>query len=299
MNPRHSFIGETDLLKMRSLLQQPGIELGRVEFDELIVLESIQENLRIWRNPAELLIAFAFVDDFNNLCFAWDDKYISAALEAELVDWGITHIRLRNAETIEKATLDASCTADNQTRLTFLEKHGFVKGEVRTLYYGRNLNAPIPQPDLPDGFSLRSVEGEQQAERLAALHRAAFGTGQMTLEYRLAIMRVDGYDSSLDLFIEASGGEPVAFCVCSIAEEENARDGRKSGYTDPVGVDPQYQGQGFGKAILSAGLQALKNRGMECAKLGTSSENISMQRLAEAVGFQVVSEKIWFSKIVA
>jgi hypothetical protein len=50
--------------------------------------------------------------------------------------------------------------------------------------------------------------------------------------------------------------------------------------------------------VLAAGLNTLRNRQLDCAKLGTSSENISMQRLAETLGFQVVSEHFWFSKEV-
>ncbi len=283
---------------MRSLLQQPGNELEIADFDELIALVYIQDYLKIWRNQAGSLMAFAFVDDFNNLCFALDEKYRSEALEIELVGWGEKCIRQRKFETGELATLDAICDARNQSRLKFLEKHGFQQVNERTLHYERSLLTPIPQVALPDGFYLRSVQGEDQAESLAGLHRAAFGTEHMTLEYRLAMMRAPNYDPDLDIFIETSSGEPLAFCICSIAKEENERDGSKNGYTDPIGVDPRFQGQGFGTAILLAGLQALYKRGMECAKLGTSNENIPMQRLAESVGFRVVSEKIWFSKAV-
>lgn len=288
----------SDILDMRSLLQQPGNELEIADFDELIALVYIQDYLKIWRNQAGSLMAFAFVDDFNNLCFALDEKYRSEALEIELVGWGEKCIRQRKFETGELATLDAICDARNQSRLKFLKKHGFQQVNERTLYYERSLLTSIPQVALPDGFYLQSVQGEDQAESLAGLHRAAFGTEHMTLEYRLAMMRAPNYDPDLDIFIETSSGEPLAFCICSIAKEENERDGSKNGYTDPIGVDPRFQGQGFGTAILLAGLQALYKRGMECAKLGTSNENIPMQRLAESVGFRVVSEKIWFSKAV-
>jgi mycothiol synthase len=289
---------ESDCLEMRAMLKQSGNELATGDFDELIALPTIRAGTRLWRNQAGHLIAFAFVDDFNNLCFALDEEIAPAAVEADLVGWGVAYLQRRNSDQDEQATLDASCSADNPTRLAFLEKYGFKRDEVRSLYYERSLRIPILETVLPDGFSLRTVTGEEQAGLLAALHRAAFGTEHMTLEYRLAMMRVPDYDPSLDLYIEAPGGKPVAFCVCSIASEENQKGGRLTGYTDPIGVDSGYQGRGLGKAVLIAGLQALKSRGMEWAKLGTSSQNTAMQRLAESVGFQVVSQKLWFSKIV-
>ncbi len=243
-------------------------------------------------------MAFAFVDDFNNLCFTIDEENSSTPLEKAIVDWGEECIRLRKLETGEPGALDASCSTKNRRRIALLEKFGFHRDNVRTLRYERSLLDSIPHVAIPQGFFLRSVQGEGQAEPLAALHRAAFGTGHMTREYRLAMMRIPGYDPSLDLFIEDSNGQPVAFCICSIAEEENERANTRNGYTDPIGVDPRYQRQGFGKAVLAAGLNALKSRRLECAKLGTSSENISMQRLAETLGFRVVSEHVWFSKEV-
>jgi ribosomal protein S18 acetylase RimI-like enzyme len=288
-------IDESDISDMRSLLWQPGNELDIVDFDEQIALESIQADLCIWRDPDGHPVAFAFVDDFNNFRFALDESYRSGALERELVDWGVTCIRRRKLETGEPATLDACCSANDPIRIAFLERNGFHPESVRTLQYERSLLTSIPPASVPEGFCMRSVKAEDQAERLVALHRAAFGTEHMTLEYRLAMMRLPNYDPGLDLFIEGANGEPVAFCICSIAVEENERLGTKIGCTDPVGVDPRYRGQGFGKAVLAAGLHALVNKRMECAKLGTSSENISMQRLAEALGFQLVSEKIWFS----
>jgi ribosomal protein S18 acetylase RimI-like enzyme len=77
----------------------------------------------------------------------------------------------------------------------------------------------------------------------------------------------------------------AAFCICSLESPE-------IGWTDPVGVRPPYQRLGLGRAILTAGLLALNARGALEARLGTSSENIQMQWLAEVVGFKGVSEKL-------
>jgi ribosomal protein S18 acetylase RimI-like enzyme len=49
---------------------------------------------------------------------------------------------------------------------------------------------------------------------------------------------------------------------------------------------------------VSAGLQELQRRGAKTARLGTSSENKAMQQLAEALGFRIVSERVWFSRLV-
>jgi mycothiol synthase len=160
--------------------------------------------------------------------------------------------------------------------------------------YERSLGAPIPEHAFPSGFSLRSVTGEQEVERLVALHRSAFGTENMTVEQRLAIMRAPQYDPELDLVAIAPNGELSAFCICGFTDS-----GQQVGYTDPIGTHARYKRLGLGKAIVTAGLQTLKNRGARTAELGTSSENLAMRRLAEALGFVLVSESLWFSRTVA
>jgi ribosomal protein S18 acetylase RimI-like enzyme len=116
----------------------------------------------------------------------------------------------------------------------------------------------------------------------------------MTVEYRLAMMRVPDYEPELDLIAVAPDGRFAAFCVCHISREENALTGRNEGYTDPVGTHPAFQRQGLARALLLTGLHLLKQRGMDRAILGTWGENIAMQRTAASVGFRVESTTIFF-----
>ena len=118
----------------------------------------------------------------------------------------------------------------------------------------------------------------------------------MTRDYRLAMMRTPNYDPSMDLVIQAPNGILAGFLVCSIDPAENARTGRNIGWTDPIGVPPGFRRLGLGCWLLTAGLNTLKSRKMEVARLGTSSENSAMQRLALSTGFRMVEEKLWFRK---
>ena len=135
-----------------------------------------------------------------------------------------------------------------------------------------------------------------EAEALAALHLAAFGTPYMTTENRLTWMRAPGYKPELDLVVETSEGQLAAFCLGGISEQDNARTGRKDGYTDPVGVHPNFQRRGLARALLLSAFQRLKERGMETAKLSTGSWNIAMQTAAQAVGYQITATTLYFEK---
>jgi ribosomal protein S18 acetylase RimI-like enzyme len=109
-------------------------------------------------------------------------------------------------------------------------------------------------------------------------------------------MSVPDYVPELDLVAVAPHGQLAGFCVCGISAAENAVTGRSDGYTDPLGVRPDFQKRGIARALLLTGLRLLQERGVTCAVLGTSSENVAMQAVAQSAGFQVECSKIWFFK---
>jgi len=270
-----------------------------VDLREILALGNVQDNTRLWFDAEGQIVAFAFVDHYNNLRFEINSQAAQPDTESEIVTWGVECIRRAMQERNESLTLDASCRDDDAERIALLERHGFVMQEMRSLQIVRSLDGPIRRPQVPTGFSIRHVAGEQEVKALVALHRAAFGTENMTVKERLAMMRVPEYDAELDLLAIAPDGRFAAYCMCSISQEENERTGRNEGYTDPIATHPDFQQQGLAQALLLTGFQKLKQRGIDTAVLGTSSENIAMQRTAKAVGFRVQFTKLWFAKSVS
>ncbi|MFZ5903037.1 MAG: GNAT family N-acetyltransferase [Chloroflexota bacterium] len=262
---------------------------SRVDLHELLQSPVVQSRTRLWFDGEDLL-AFALVDEYNNLLFDCSPAHLES-LGDEIVQWGVDCLKPGGAR-----TLDANCRASDRSRIAFLEGHGFERKSEETISMLRDLARPIPEADLPAGFAIRCVTGEEEAPALAALHRAAFGSDYMTTENRLAMMRVPEYDPTLDLVVAAPDRSLAAYCMCSISEEENRATGRREGQTDPIATHPRFQKMGLARALLFKGLHLLRERGMDFAGLGTSSENIAMQKTAESVGFYVTLRKIWFEK---
>lgn len=269
-----------------------------VDLREALALRHVRDHTRLWFDAGERMVGFAFVDRYHNLRFEVDPQAAHPAIESEIVAWGVACVRRAAQKGDEALTLDASCRDEDAGRIALLERYGFVRQETRSLHMVRSLDAPIPTPRVPAGFGIRHVAGEREVKALVALHRAAFGTANMTVEERLAMMRVPEYDPELDLLAIAPDGRFAACCMCSISREENERTGRNEGYTDPVATHPDFQRRGLARALLLTGLHGLKQRGMDRAVLGTSSENAAMQQLARAVGYRVQSTTLWFRKPV-
>jgi mycothiol synthase len=261
---------------------------GRADLEEAFASVTAPKNARLWFADGRL-IAWAYVDGYNNLLWEWDQQY-TEQLGGEVVRWGEQCAR-RNLSNREEAALYAHCRDSDIERMDFLKQHGFIPLGDTTLTLIRSLSESIPTPVLPGGFLLRPLFGKQEAEAVAAMHRAAFGTDHMTTENRLIIMGTSGYDRSLDLVVIAPDGSIAANCICSVSPQE------KMGFTDPVAAHPSFQGIGLVRALLLTGMQLLKERGMLNARLGTSGSNARMQRSAESVGFKVEYKTIWFKRM--
>ena len=287
--------GEKDFQIMVDLLNQirPAERINdypaKVNIEEGLANAEVRANIRLWFN-ADQPIGWAYVDDSHNLLWEFQTQY-TESLGAEIVAWGVDCI-CRNLAAEESSTLDASCREDDKQRLDFLRQHGFHQTEVITVSMKRDLSTPIADSVLPEGFFIRAIKGQEEAEAVASTHRSAFGTEYMSTENRLAIMSTSEYDPGLDLMVIAPDGSIAAYCTC-LVDEKN-----KEGSTDPVATHPRFQGMGLAKALLCKGLQMLKERGMKSAHLGTSGQNIAMQKAAESAGFVLEHRTFWFEKEV-
>ena len=215
--------GEADIRLIRELIEHLPYESTVIDFEETIQLRTVRATTQLWQQN-DKIVGFAFVDDYNNLRFEINTEFSSAQLENEIIEWGINCVKKRNTDTGANNTLDASFGADNTWQISMLERFGFVHEDLRSLQFTRSLSEPIREYAFPSGFSLRNVAGEHEVESLVALHRAAFGTDNMTVEQRLAIMREPQYEQELDLVAVAPKGELSAFCICGFDDrKENTK----------------------------------------------------------------------------
>jgi ribosomal protein S18 acetylase RimI-like enzyme len=256
-------------------------------------------NTRLWEDGDGRLMGFAiFVGYVGALHFEVLPEAAHIDIAAQVIAWGMERLRNTRQESDEPLELQASCREDNAERIALLERHGFVRRDWHALHFACPLDKPIPEPQVPEGFAIRHVEGEHEVEALVALHRAAFGTENMTVAGRLSWMRTPDYDPELDLVAIAPDGTLAAYVFCSISKGENSLTGRNDGHTDPVATHPTYQRRGLARALLLAGFRLLKQRGVETAHTSTGSWNVAMQRTARSVGYRAESKTIFFEKLV-
>jgi mycothiol synthase len=287
-----------DLIKARPIARTTDFPCV-LDLQEMLELPKIQAATHLWIDSRNRLAGFAILDmdlASANLTFEVSTDWKERSLENGVIAWAEDFIRRTGQPGADPFLLEASSRADNPASIVLLEGLGFERQTGGAVHLERLLSAPLPKPQLPDGFSIRPLRGESEAEDWVRLHRAAHATENMTVEYKLAMMRTPYYDPEMDLVAAAPDGRLAAYCVCFIDVEENALTGLRKGYTDPIATHPDFQRQGLSRALMLSGMVLLRERGMDTACLGTSSENVAMQRTAASVGFRITRNVFRFGK---
>ncbi|MFI8344504.1 mycothiol synthase [Streptomyces sp. NPDC085639] len=154
--------------------------------------------------------------------------------------------------------------------------------ELRQLRRPLTDGAPLPEPVLPPGVSVRTfVPGADDAAWLAA-NAAAFAhhpeQGSLTrrdLEDRIAQPWFD----PKGFFLAERDGELVGFHWTKVHAAE------RLGEVYVVGVRPGAQGGGLGKALTAIGLRHLAAKGLPTAMLYVDADNPAALSVYEGLGF--------------
>jgi len=295
-------VGESDLQAMIALLLRCRTAQQIDKWPTIAELRMLCDPVctdwekHVWLDATGELIGFAIMNQQSGSLYSYIHPQLPAStVEAQTIVWALEQRREAGPD---RVTVRCQVREDDVDRIELLERQGFVLHDLCTIRMVRPLDEPIPEPQLPEGFTLRHVAGEHEAESYVAMHRDAFGTTNMTVEQRLAFMRDPAYNPELDLIAVSPNGMFAAFCVCSVDQDENSLSGRKEGWTDPIGTRPAFRRRGLARAVLLAGLRGLRARGIDTAVIGTGSWNIATQRLCESVGFRTLYNVVWYSRKV-
>lgn len=290
------YANAADLQTMIDLTtQRPSTQItafpSMIDLQEMLGTAVYRDHTHLWHNQQGQLVGFAILDIYDDAANLIFDVAAAAQgqLETEMLNWGTAVLQPT------PIALNANARSDDTARTAWLNAHGFTQQPGGSVIMTRPLAAAIPAAQLPANFTLRHLAGESEVDAWVALHRAAWGTENMTAAYRLSMIDTPDYDPALDLLAVAPDGTLAAYCICTISRAENELSGQQVGYTDPVATHPRWQRQGVARALLLHGLHLLRERGMTTAQLSTSLENVAMQATAVSVGFQIASRAFTFS----
>ena len=223
-----------------------------------------------------------------------DPSFEGRGLGSAIVDWTQTQTRARIGEDAT-ARLWHSVQAGNAGAIALLETYGFAA--IRSFWeMAMDLDDSFDAGAVPEGVTIRpvvmEVDGPAAQSVLNTAFRSHFGHVEETFEGWLAQQQADDtWDPTLGLLADVDG-TIVGY------SNNGVLDG--VGYVFELGVLPEMQGRGIGRALLRHSFAMLAARGTTKGRLGVDAQNATgAVELYRSVGLSPVSEHRVVEKLIA
>jgi predicted N-acetyltransferase YhbS len=242
-----------------------------------------------WRTPRRS-------DSIDQLFWIDDEGAVAGVV---LTDWGrawgcdpivvrgagvsLTQVWARAVETIDGLGLEAVevlARDDDVELLDLLANSGFVAGDEQS---GTTWMDGVDRPaaaGLPEGFVL-----VDRAEGTIRPHPMRGRSGEGVAE---RLRQCSLYDPALDLAVETAAGEVAGYALFWFDPVT------KVGLVEPMRVEDAFQRRGLARALLTAGLDRLAERGARRLKVGYATD--VARRLYVGAGFDVISTDRLYSR---
>lgn len=168
----------------------------------------------------------------------------------------------------------------------------------------RTAGANLGEPHLPDGVRVRPFVPGTDENAVIEVNRKAFDwhpeQGAMSIADLIREENEDWFDAA-GFFVAERTGAPesglLGFHWTKVHRKVVADDsGLSTGEVYVVGVAPEAQGTGLGKALTVAGIGYLRDQGLRQVMLYVESDNTAAIGLYERLGFQVWDTDVQYSK---
>ena len=164
-------------------------------------------------------------------------------------------------------------------RSRLLTELGWTRDDAPPYVLNRAPLTDVPEPMLPDGYSIRAARGLEEAATLAGIHIAAFGA-TWTPELYGRYMQAPGYAAEREFVAVAPDGAFAAFTV-TWHDDLN-----RIGLLEPVGTHPDHRRRGLGRAVVLFAMHRMKAAGMTHATVANLASNEASRALYTACGFE-------------
>ncbi len=224
-----------------------------------------------------------------------DPAHRQSGVARELVARAIDLVRERGGGNIELWAFGADTRAD-----AFAQAEGFtLERELLQLRVGLPLGE---EPRWPPGVGVRTFDpGRDQDEWVAVNNRAFRGDpdqGGWTVKTLRRRENEPWFDPSAFLLAHDDRGL-AGFCWTKVHPATPPYEPAALGEIYVIGVDPDRQGSGLGRALVVAGLESLAGRGIDTGMLFVDAANEPAVRLYQTLGFEMSRADRAYARIVS
>jgi ribosomal protein S18 acetylase RimI-like enzyme len=241
---------------------------------------------RLWFDDTDRLVAFAWpsgtqVDHIVHPDFA--------DLQDEMLDWVEDERSRAHTDGDETPTLTAWAFESDDARNALLAKRGYEPTDFVFCHRARRLDTAIPEPELPDGYTLDHMH-DAYIESRAAAQRDAFESTKMTATRYRRLKQAPSYRPELDLVARDPSGEVAAFATVWFDAAN------RTGVFEPVGTRFSQQRRGLARALLNDGMLRLTALGATTALVISREGREPSNHLYDALHMRIVGRNVGWKK---
>jgi ribosomal protein S18 acetylase RimI-like enzyme len=200
-------------------------------------------------------------------------EHHGGALHREVLGWA--------EEEGEGEVLTTYALETDDATMAFLASLGYERPEPYKWYafHVRELDDDdVAEPELPDGFRVRTVDGEDDFRKRVAIHRAVWKPSRVTEEIYRRVTQAWPYRADLDCVLEAPDGRFASYVLCWYD------DANRVALFEPVGTHPDFRRRGLGAAVCRYAFRRLREEGATHA-LVLANDELAVA-LYESIGFR-------------
>jgi mycothiol synthase len=275
----HPYAGEDDFWRVRAFLRSTFELHGYREYNWHVArldywrghlllncqeTDSLMDLIAIWETADGKIAAVLTTEEPGQAFLQTHPAYRSAALEAEMIALA------EEKFAVERQAQQVLCVWGNPEdtlRLDVLQSRGYTLGKWTESQWRRDLDAPLPEVPIPDGYTIRSLGGFEELPARSWASWRGFHPEEPDEDYEgwewyLNIQRCPLYRRDLDIVAEAPDGEIASFCTIWYD------DVTRSAYIEPVATVPEHLRRGLARATITEGLRRLQKLGATRAFVG-------------------------------
>jgi mycothiol synthase len=250
-------------------------------------------DIQLWHDAHDSLIGLGWYDIWSGwlgiqLHPQWQDNHL---LKAQILMWGEAQGQTHSATTPIRR-IQVVALAHDPEYMTFLTHQGFVRESFTLLRMQRTLTHSINPIQLSEGWEIRHIRSVDEAPLRAILYRDVWGQSKLELAGYQRMQRAMDYRAELDLVVVAPDGNYVALCTCWFDPVN------RTGLIEPMGTLPTFRRGGYGRAVLTEGLQRLQALGAREVFITVDADAQPARQLYETMGFQTVTTEYHYAKAI-
>lgn len=254
------------------------------------------ERIALWERPDGELVGFAwYYAKATELAMQIDPRFAGSDERWRIADEMLAWAEERRAAdplagdrklAVAEVEVDTAFAA-------FIQRRGFAAADEDLILVNRQaLTAPVPVPDLPEGFVVRPVRDlDDEIVQRVEIHREVWAPSRFTVEGYRQLRSSPAYDPELDLVAVAPDGTFAAYTI--VWHDEVNR----TGLFEPVGAREAFRGRGLTKAVMREGLRRLQAHGCVEAHVGVMEQNPAARGLYRSAGFEPVDRFMLYRRV--